>query len=145
MKNINHILVPVDLSNPNKEVAAYAITWAKTLGAKITVLYVIPSLDQYPRYAVLKEVTHKLTDEIAQSMQSYVTNNFTDPTIKVESKTLNGYASEAIVTYAKENNVDLIIMATHERSTLGRFLLGSVTSKVIKISPVPVLTVRPQS
>lgn len=52
-----------------------------------------------------------------------------------------GTPSEEIVTYAEENDIDLIAMGTHGRSGAERTLLGSVTEKVIRHSETPVLTV----
>jgi nucleotide-binding universal stress UspA family protein len=55
----------------------------------------------------------------------------------------SGWAADAIMSYAEKNKVDLIIMSTHGRSGIGRWLMGSVTDKVVRHSPVPVLTVAP--
>jgi universal stress protein A len=54
-----------------------------------------------------------------------------------------GIAEEEIVKFAKEEDIDLIIMATHGRSGLSHVLMGSVAEKVIQQSPVPVLVVNP--
>jgi nucleotide-binding universal stress UspA family protein len=48
----------------------------------------------------------------------------------------------AILDYARENPIDLIAMATHGRGGVARMLLGSVADKVVRHSPVPVLTTR---
>lgn len=55
-----------------------------------------------------------------------------------------GRAADTIMKYADENAVDLIIMSTHGRSGVGRWLMGSVADKVVRHSRVPVLTVSPQ-
>jgi nucleotide-binding universal stress UspA family protein len=47
-----------------------------------------------------------------------------------------------IIRYAKENNIDLIVLGTHGRSGLAHVLLGSVAERVVRIAPCPVLTVR---
>ena len=49
--------------------------------------------------------------------------------------------AEAIVGYAYSNDIDMVIMASHGRSGLGRWLLGSVAEKVIRTAEVPVLVV----
>jgi len=53
-----------------------------------------------------------------------------------------GHAGETIVRFARENNVDKIVMGTHGRSALLEVLLGSVAHDVLKNSPVPVLLVK---
>ena len=56
---------------------------------------------------------------------------------------VGGAADEAILDYAKENNIDLIVMSTHGRSGVHRWIFGSVTQRVLRHSPVPVLIVPP--
>jgi len=62
--------------------------------------------------------------------------------IKVKSETILGRAVSTILEYQKENNIDLIIMATHGHSGVTKFLLGSVANKVVQSSQAPVLLVR---
>ena len=57
---------------------------------------------------------------------------------------VSGDAAEAIVNLAEAENADIIIMATHGRQGLNRLLFGSVAEKVVKTSPVPVMTLRPE-
>ncbi len=54
-----------------------------------------------------------------------------------------GLPAEKILDYAKKHGVDLIIMSTHGRSGVARWAMGSVADKVLRHSPVPVLTVAP--
>lgn len=56
---------------------------------------------------------------------------------------VGGAADEAILDYAKENSIDLIIMSTHGRSGVHRWIFGSVTQRVLRHSPVPILIVPP--
>ena len=62
--------------------------------------------------------------------------------INVKSEIILGRAVSTILEYQKENNIDLIIMATHGHSGVTRFLLGSVANKVVQSSQAPVLLVR---
>ena len=59
----------------------------------------------------------------------------------VEASVLSGRPHRAIVDYAAEYDVDLIVMGTHGRTGLDRYLLGSVTERVVRLSDVPVLAV----
>ncbi len=54
-----------------------------------------------------------------------------------------GTPHETILAYADDNDVDLVVMGTHGRTGVERYLLGSVTEKVVRLSDVPVVTVRP--
>jgi nucleotide-binding universal stress UspA family protein len=62
--------------------------------------------------------------------------------IPVETAILQGNPHERIIDYADENGVDLIVMGTHGRTGVDRYLLGSVTERVVRTADAPVLTVR---
>jgi nucleotide-binding universal stress UspA family protein len=57
---------------------------------------------------------------------------------------LTGHPAEEILNYANNNDVDLIIMSTHGRSGIKRWLMGSVTNKILSNSLVPILTIIPK-
>ncbi|GCF12366.1 universal stress protein UspA [Haloarcula mannanilytica] len=63
-------------------------------------------------------------------------------TVETVTAVESGVPHSAILDYADENDIDLIVMGTHGRTGVGRYLLGSVTEKVVRTSDVPVLTVR---
>jgi nucleotide-binding universal stress UspA family protein len=56
---------------------------------------------------------------------------------------VQGKAADEILDYAKNNQIDIIVMSTHGRSGLSRWVVGSVTDKIIRHSPVPVLIASP--
>ena len=62
--------------------------------------------------------------------------------VSVETVVLDGNPYERILDYADETDADLVVMGTHGRTGVDRYLLGSVTEKVVRTSDVPVLTVR---
>jgi len=64
--------------------------------------------------------------------------------IRVKCEILGGSAGESIVNYAKGKKVNLIAMATHGRSGVGRTILGSVADYVVRESGLPILLIRPQ-
>jgi nucleotide-binding universal stress UspA family protein len=63
--------------------------------------------------------------------------------INAEPVVLYGKAADAILDYAKDRAVDLIIMSTHGRSGVSRWVLGSVADRIVRHSTAPVLTVPP--
>lgn len=145
MNSIKKILLPVDFLKSNEEIADYAIFWAKGCGAEITVLHVLPPLSRYYHLGATSGFSLEIEDESQRLMEDFVEATFTDPSIKVESKIVQGDAASSILAYAKDNNIDLIIMATYQRTDLGRFVIGSVTNKVVKSAIPLVLTLRPQT
>jgi nucleotide-binding universal stress UspA family protein len=62
--------------------------------------------------------------------------------VRTETAVRGGNPYEVILDYADEHDIDLVVMGTHGRTGLDRYLLGSVTEKVVRTSDVPVLTVR---
>jgi nucleotide-binding universal stress UspA family protein len=72
-----------------------------------------------------------------------VSRKITLPGVTVTSKTAVGKAAELIIDYAVQNNVDLILMATHGRSGIMRWAYGSTADRVLRSSPIPVMIVRP--
>ena len=77
---------------------------------------------------------HEITDAVAE----HLSENGVETVTAVKE----GEPYQVITEYAEENDVDLITMGTHGRRGLRRRLIGSVTEKVVRISEVPVLTVR---
>ncbi|MDS0221396.1 universal stress protein [Haloarcula sp. S1AR25-5A] len=82
--------------------------------------------------AHLRERAEAIVDAAADAVDTV------DTVTAVES----GVPHSAILDYAAENDIDLVVMGTHGRTGVGRYLLGSVTEKVVRTSDVPVLTVR---
>lgn len=146
MRGIKKILCAVDLSENSVELAEYASTLAKALGAEICVLYVAPTLSQYVGFHVppssIENFVGEIVDGAVKNMEKFVAENFSGVT--ASGKVITGYAAEEILHYATEINVDLIIMATHGRRGIDRILFGSVAEKVVKNATQAVLTIHPE-
>ena len=62
--------------------------------------------------------------------------------VDVETAVIEGNVHRSILEYVDEHDVDLIVMGTHGRRGIDRYLLGSATERIVRSSPAPVLTVR---
>ncbi len=146
MKDIKKILCPVDLSESSVELAEYASTLGKALGAEVCVLYVAPTLSQYVGFHVppssIENFVGEIVDGAVKNMEKFVAENFSG--VKASGKVITGYAAEEILHYATEIDADLIIMATHGRRGIDRILFGSVAEKVVKNAVQAVLTIHPK-
>lgn len=146
MKDIKKILCAVDLSESSAELAQYATTLAKALGAEVCVLYVAPTLSQYVGFHVppssIENFVGEIVDGAVKNMENFVADNFKG--VKASGKVITGYAAEEILHYATEIDADLIIMATHGRRGIDRILFGSVAEKVVKNAVQAVLTIHPK-
>ncbi len=145
MKKIERILCAVDFSEASSVVAEHALTAARAYGAELLVLYVAPALDRYRDFMVSStSVEHFVASVVVgaeQAMADFVARAF--PDTPVITKVVVGYPPVTIVEVARTNECGMIIMGTYGRRGLDRALFGSVTERVIKTSPVPVLSVRP--
>ncbi|MFB6210754.1 MAG: universal stress protein [Halobacteriales archaeon] len=134
------ILLPVDGSSGAAEALHHAGEIAHRMAATIELLYVADT----SRDSVTVVETD-LVDALVTEGESIVENAAeTLQTLGVEHTTdvVQGTPAPTIVEYADRYGHDLIVMPTHGRTGLARYLLGSVTEKVVRLSSVPVLTVR---
>ncbi len=136
----NRILIPTDGSSGMSRVYEHARSVA-TEGTEIHVLYVVntASFANMPMETSWEGVAGMLHDEGEAALR---TAEEELDGLRVETAILEGQPNREIVTYAAENGCDLILMGTNGRGGLNRLLLGSVAERVVRTSPVPVLTVR---
>lgn len=146
MKDVKKIVCAVDFSEHSPMVAEYAKYLAEKTGAEVVVVYAAPSMSQYVGFHVppssIETFVGEIVDGAEKTMDSFLKDNFGD--LNVKGKVVTGYAAEEILYAAEEEGADLIVMGTHGRKGIDRILFGSVAEKVVKSSPLPVLTVRPK-
>ena len=90
----------------------------------------------------LERIEKKRVTLAAKYLEGIV-NQFRKNGIKCEKKVLVGKISKSIINYAESNDVDLILMATHGRSGVKRWLYGRTADMLLRISKIPILSVRP--
>jgi nucleotide-binding universal stress UspA family protein len=142
MSMYDKILLPIDDKTGPAEVLHHAAEIATYLDSEIRLLHVADT-EQYS--TTLTE--DGVVDGLVQRGEEIVADaGETLETLQVDYSTdvVQGSPAETIVEYAAEYDYDLIVMPTHGRQGLKRYLLGSVTEKVVRLSTVPVLTARMQ-
>lgn len=90
--------------------------------------------------------TTLLMKDVQQSAETYiarVAESLSKAGLPAKGVVVTGWAADSIMKYAEENGVDLIIMSTHGRSGISRWVMGSITDKVVRSSRIPVLSVSP--
>lgn len=148
MVRIKQILCPIDFSEFSRHAYDRAVTVARIHDATVTVLHVFPLPTPVPAIPFGPEgpgpfVLHELDrDAVTAQMKKFLgleggTAGARTAFEVVEAPTTH----REILTQAERLSADLIVMGTHGRSGFQRLLLGSVTEKVLRTSPVPVLTV----
>ncbi|MDS0292820.1 universal stress protein [Halogeometricum luteum] len=137
----DRILVPTDGSHATERAVENAVDLAKQYGATIHALYVVDSGTYASLEAGTDIVVESLETEGKEAVE-HVVQTAERAGVETTTSVESGSAYETILDYAEANDCDLIVMGTHGRSGLDRYLLGSVTEKVVRRSDVPVLTVR---
>ena len=147
MLQLQKILFPTDFSKCAEQALAHAVFLAEKYGAEIHVLHVITIFEDQPsvvsnEIAETKEMVRKLED-IAEKQLNKIVDSHSADDIKITTEVKRSLsAAPAILEYASENKIDLIVMGTHGRRGLGHLLLGSAAEEVIRLAPCPVFTIR---
>ncbi len=144
MTEIRKILCAIDFSEISPKVASYAQTLAKGMNARVHVLYVAPSIDQYGSFHIPSTSVWDFvggTVAHVKMMDTFIQDNFSMD--NVERKVLSGDAGEKILSFAESEKIDLIIIGTHGRRGFEKYFFGSVAEKIVKSSKIPVLTIKP--
>jgi len=145
---VRRILVPLDGSKLGEVAIPQAEALVQVLGAELILFqaFVTPiSVGGYERYSVPPTAFKEREEQIRASAMDYLDSLgkvFQEKGLKTLSVVREGSAPEQILKYAETNGIDLIAMSTHGRSGIGRWVLGSVTDKVLHAGDMAVLTVR---
>lgn len=144
-----HLLVPTDGSELSVAAIDQAITLAKALGARLTVMHAKPPVP-LPIMGMGDTIDPVTVDSLVRASNEASERVLAEALAQVREAGVEPGAQAvdhasphaAIVTAARELGCDLIVMASHGRRGLEGLLLGSETQKVLATSPCPVLVVR---
>ena len=133
------VLIPTDGSEAVAVAVERGIDLCERYGATAHALYVVQ-----PLYTVDSGLSHvqDAMREVGQRALADVERQAEAAGVDCVTTLRTGAPHDAILAYVDDPGADLIVMGTHGRTGLRRFILGSVTERVVRISPVPVLTVR---
>ncbi len=145
------ILIAIDYNPSSQKVAETGYELAKLMGGEVCLIHVMAEIAhygmQYPTFMgyegydagaidieMMNEM-HKVTEEYLKSAAKHLN----DPA--VITHLTEGDAANAILEYAEQWNASLIVMGTHSHSALEKLLMGTVASKVLEKTNVPVYMV----
>ena len=144
MTSIKKILVPTDFSELSLKAVDHAVEFAKQLGAELHLLHVCPLL----MYALAPDVVpddpnfeRNLKAKLAEKLEK-TAEGLRARGVAVRTLLVTGNPTHEIADMAAQQGFDLIVIGTHGRTGLARFALGSVAERTVRVSSVPVLTVR---
>ena len=141
---IQHILVPTDFSEDARMALREAARWAAHFRARLTLLHVLaPAVIpvSVTEVAAVYEVVPGLQERIQEELTRWIEAEVPE-SVSSDVRIEEGPVDLTILEQARQEQADLIVMATHGRSGVARWLLGSVTERVLRQAPCPVLTLR---
>lgn len=144
---IQRILLPTDFSKYAATATKYACELAEKFDAELHLLHAIEILPAYtPELATGLDFAATVNALKADADKSLTT--LLDPKWaagrKVIQAVIEGSPKVEIFRYAKQHDIDLIVLSTHGRTGLAHVIMGSVAENVVRNAPCPVLTVRPE-
>jgi len=140
-----HILVPVDFSEFSDKATEYALFLAEKFCARVTLLHVMvifkTDIEEKEHLDSYKDLVQGIEQKHAEQLE-YHCKNGKKREIQVDSILERGISeADTILDHIMDKEYDLIVMGTHGRTGIKRWMAGSVTEKVVHHSPIPVITV----
>jgi universal stress protein A len=144
---LSSVLVASDFGDTSEVALTYGCNLARAFGAKLHVLHVADRLTAQGVAEFYPAGLDDLQDDVEESAQKRLERLIAGsdaarlgakPVVRTSAAVAN-----AIVDYAKEADVDIIVVGTHGRGPVAHLFVGSVAERVVRTAPCPVLVVRP--
>jgi nucleotide-binding universal stress UspA family protein len=145
MNRLEKILCPTDFSNGSLQALSAATDIATKFEAELYLIHVLPILPTLAAEPTFNfEVHHYqyLLQEDAKKRLDAIILDLKGKSVRARAYVGLGDAANEIVRVAQEQRIDLIVIATYGKTGWRRLAFGSVTEKVVRLAPCPVLTVR---
>jgi nucleotide-binding universal stress UspA family protein len=142
------ILFPFDFSEASKEVWEVTKSLAATLNASILVVHVIEEAGLAPVYLPYWEMKipmYEMSAYLRKQVDDFIREHGGGADVPYSIDVLHGVPSKELVRYINDKAPDLVVMATHGLTGLSHALIGSVTERVVRNSPTPILTLKPKN
>jgi nucleotide-binding universal stress UspA family protein len=142
---LKRICVCSDFSAPAERAFDYALTFARQFGAELHVLHVIEDIiPTVPEPGISMLPTQEIMAGLRKGSEEAMTKLLASRDIadvNLKSVIREGVPFREVEAYARENDIQLVVVGTHGRTGLSHLLLGSVAERVVRSAPCPVLTV----
>lgn len=148
MITLQRILIPTDFSSHSQTALNYACEFARRFDAELHLLHVVQDVySLLPEPAVAFPPPGEYMAELKAGAERALREALPPPQdagLRVVRAVCEGVPFLEIIRYARQQEIDLIVIGTHGRSGLAHVLMGSVAEKVVRKAPCPVLAVRLQ-
>ncbi len=145
---ISVILAPTDFSEGSSKATEYALRMAEAFDARLVLLHVgVDPTEHHPAAGAAADIYRRVREEQARFERAQMDELVAElserhPTVTMEIEHQSGAAHAAILEAADRLSADMIVMGTAGLTGLSHFLIGSTAERVVRVSKVPVLTVR---
>lgn len=144
--SVKKILMPIDRSEYNRKIVAYAISLSKAWGAEITAIHVIDVGHGvgYGRNEATKRVRIQEAKRPAEDLLNQIELLAKKKGVKIKKDVIkeNDTVGKAIIDYAKKNKIDVILIGTKGMTAVEEYFFGSVAKEVIHHAHCPVFAIR---
>jgi nucleotide-binding universal stress UspA family protein len=144
--SIKNIMCPVDFSDSSDHALRYATALAEAHGANLCLLHVVqPPMATMPSDPLLPEFAADIMKEAVEASREQLkklADDIESDLPNVTTETATGTPFLEIITAARLQDIDLIVVGTHGRTGLAHVMLGSVAERIVRKAPCPVLTVK---
>jgi nucleotide-binding universal stress UspA family protein len=146
---IHRIMVPVDYSDHSLRALEYAARFAAHFGAELDVVHVWDRPSYVPEGLTVgpkgsaKSLGDLIRENAEREMREFVSKVVVPEGVRLGTRLISGDPAHAIVHSCASTKPDLVVVGTHGRTGVQHLLMGSVAEKVVRLCPVPVLSVPP--
>lgn len=144
-QGVRKILFPTDFSDFSKKALPYALSFAERYGAQLHVLHIFEQRIHPSFYIVDKSTPFDLDDSLRgralDALDEFVYDDLRER-IDFKCDVASGKPFVEIINYARKNEIDLIVIATHGLTGLENMIIGSTTERVVRRAPCAVLSIK---
>lgn len=136
------IMVPLDQSELAERALQHAVEIGRQFGSVLHLVSVVPVIGSEALQVVGMVVDLQAQLASAREYMSAIRKRVLADGVEAEWDVCQGDIAEELLRYCAQQECDLIVMSTHGRSGLGRWVYGSIADRILRHSPVPVLLIR---
>jgi nucleotide-binding universal stress UspA family protein len=146
---VSRILVPVDYSDQARRALEYAASLAESFGASLDVIHCwdrpsyVPDDVFIKRGGARRSLAEVLREDAEREMAEFLAQSSLPSGVAIERHLVGGEPVAAVLAKLKADSYDVVVIGTHGRSGVRQLLLGSVAGRLVRLSPVPVITIPP--
>lgn len=150
---VRTVMVSLDGSVHSEAALPYGKEIARAFDAELVLVRVAETTQLYgmlgsePMAPASADTFNEIGQRLVQEAQDYlaaVAEPLRKEGVNVRTETLEGFAADQLLALEREMPIDLIVMATHGRSGLGRLVFGSVAERILKVGTTPVMMIKPK-